>query len=180
MAAQAPSSSYAPPPQAAPPVDDITDWVNRVKAVVEQPETVTAPAPAGAAPWHNRFIEFFAPVDTCLVTCCCPCITFGKTHHRLRKDPSMRDYSPVNPSCLGYWVSAMFCGHLCLQVLQRHDVRTKNHLEGDCVTDCLRAWCCPCCDLVQQDKEAAYHALGSERVVTAQQPAMKQEMTVPA
>jgi len=176
----APAQTYAPPPQAttgqAAPVDDISDWINRVKAVIEKPETVTAPAPASAVPWHERFVAFFDPVELCCVTWCCPCVTFGKTHHRLRKDPSLKDYSAVNPSCLAFWVSTMFCGHLCLQTLQRHDVRTKYHLQGDCAMDLLRACCCPCCDLIQQEKEAAYHALSN---VEMEQPAVQADMKMP-
>lgn len=67
-----PANTFAPPPAqtttaaAAPPTDDISDWINRVKAFIAKPETVTAPAPAGASAWHERFIEFFDPIDTCL------------------------------------------------------------------------------------------------------------------
>jgi hypothetical protein len=40
----------------------------------------------------------FNPIDLCLVTYCCPCVTFGKTHHRLRKDPNLAGYEPINTS----------------------------------------------------------------------------------
>jgi hypothetical protein len=33
-----------------------------------------------------------------LVTYCCPCVTFGKIHHRLVKNNSMEGYEPVNTS----------------------------------------------------------------------------------
>lgn len=35
-------------------------------------------------------------------------------------------------------------------------MREKYHLEGSCVEDLLKAWCCGCCTLIQQDKEAEY------------------------
>lgn len=31
--------------------------------------------------------------------------------------------------------------------MQRHDLKEKYNLDGDCATDCLKAWCCGCCDL---------------------------------
>jgi len=194
MAAEAPTTTaYAPPPThvtaeypapaAAPgqavPVDDVTDWINRVKGVVEKPETVTAPAPAGAVSWHERFVMFFEPVDTAVITCCCPCVTFGKTHHRLRKDANLKEYSAVNPSCLGFWVASIFCcSHIGLIALQRHDLRTQHHLQGDCVMDLIRACCCPCCDLVQQDKESAYQAIHQSEI-TVTQPTANVDMKLP-
>jgi hypothetical protein len=32
------------------------------------------------------------------MTWCLPCVTFGKTHHRVRKDASMQGYEPINTS----------------------------------------------------------------------------------
>jgi len=171
----APTSGYAAP-GAQPQKDDIAEWVERVKVVINNPETFTAPAPASARSWHNGFWEFCMPIDTCMITWCCPCVTFGKTHHRLRKDANMRDYSMVNPSCLGFWVSAMCCGHIFLQMMQRHDIRSRHNLQGDCAGDCLRGWCCPWCDLVQQDKEAEYQLLNNTNPVVADQPTTKIDM----
>lgn len=34
--------------------------------------------------------------------------------------------------------------------------REKYGLEGSCMEDLLRAWCCGCCSLIQQDKEAEH------------------------
>jgi hypothetical protein len=33
-----------------------------------------------------------------LITYCVPCVTFGKTHHRTRKDATMAGYEPINTS----------------------------------------------------------------------------------
>jgi len=163
-------------PGGQPPKDDMTEWIDRIKAAIDKPETVTAPSPAGATSWNFGFWDFCNPPETCMITYCCPCVTFGKTHHRLRKDPNLRDYSMANASCCAFWISAMFCGHICLQMLQRHDIRSRNNLEGDCAGDCLRGWCCPWCDLVQQDKEAEYQALHNANRVVADQPGAKAEM----
>ncbi|MCJ1475077.1 hypothetical protein MMC13_003737 [Lambiella insularis] len=165
----------------AQPNDDVNDWINRVKDVVAKPETVTAPAPANATPWHERMLSFFDPIDTCAITCCCPGITFGKTHHRLRKDPNLREWSPINASCGMWYIVACFGCHVIPNVLQRHEIRQNYGLQGDVVTDCLRAWCCNCCDLIQQDKEAAYHTLnGTDKVVMQQPGKVADSMTYPA
>lgn len=87
------SSSMNPPPHQ----DDVADWVGRLKGAVAEPAVFTTPNTDGQK-WHVDFFNCFNPIDTCLITCCCPCVTFGKTHHRLRKDPNLAGYSPVNVS----------------------------------------------------------------------------------
>lgn len=159
--------------------DDVGEWMARVKEVVAKPDILTAAPPQGAGKWHEDFFAFFDPVDTCFITWCAPCVTFGKTHHRLRKDPNLRDYNPLNASCIGFWLSSYFCCHWLPLLLQRHDIKTKYNLDGDFATDCLKAWCCGCCDLIQQDKEAAYQALNNPTVMT-EQPTTKEAMTLPA
>jgi len=168
-------ASQAPP---AVRTDDVSDWVGRVKEVVSKPAILTDPRPAAATPWKTDFFGCFDPIDTCLITCCVPCVTFGKTHHRLRKDPQLKDYSPINVSCLGFWASSYFCLHWLPLLIQRHDIKEKYNLDGDCATDCLKAWCCGCCDLIQQDKEAAYHTLNSTPMVEANEPVVKEAMVV--
>jgi len=166
----------APPPQHQ--NDDVTDWLDRVKGAVATPAVITAPKPSASA-WHTSFFGCFEPIDTCLVTCCCPCVTFGKTHHRLRKDANLVGYSPINVSCLGWWASSYFCLHWAPQLLQRHDIKEKYNLGGDFAVDCLKIWCCSCCDLIQQDKEAVYHLANGGADALAQQPGLKEEMSVP-
>ncbi|KAH8805789.1 PLAC8 family-domain-containing protein [Xylogone sp. PMI_703] len=156
--------------------DDIGDWINRVKAFVNQPSTVTAAKP-GRNAWSTSFFGCLTPVDTCCITCCCPCVTFGKTHHRLRKDPNLAGYSPINASCIGWFASNYFCLGWLPMVLQRHDINERFNLEGDFPVDCLKAWCCGCCELIQQDKEAEYHL--AHQVPLAQQPGLKEGMQMP-
>jgi hypothetical protein len=52
--------------------------------------------------------------------------------------------------------------------MQRADIRAKYNLQGDCMTDIAAACCCGLCDLVQQEKEAAYQGLNHE--AAAKQP----------
>ncbi|KAI9745517.1 MAG: hypothetical protein M1818_001051 [Claussenomyces sp. TS43310] len=156
---------------------DAAEWTDRFRGLVAEPRAYTAPSPANARPWTASIFGCFDPIDTCLVTCCCPCVTFGKTHHRVRKGADMTTYSPFNVSCLG-WYAASCCGvHWIMNMMQRHDIREKGNLEGDIVTDCLLACCCSCCDLIQQEKEAQYLAVPQQPM--ANQPGLKSAMAVP-
>lgn len=40
--------------------------------------------------------------------------------------------------------------------MQTADLRNKHNLEGNCITDIALACCCGCCQIAQNDKEAAY------------------------
>lgn len=42
--------------------------------------------------------------------------------------------------------------------MQRAEIREKFNLEGSCMSDLARAYCCGCCDLMQQEKEVAERA----------------------
>ncbi|KAH6617147.1 PLAC8 family-domain-containing protein [Chaetomium tenue] len=146
-------------PAAAGPInnDDIADWTARLNDVLARPgEYVNSKSPATAQPWYNSFFGCFAPVDTCLMSWCCPCVVFGRTHHRMRKGANLEGYEPINTSCL------LFCASSCVALwwvpmaMQRADMRTKYNLEGNCIFDMVTACCCNCCQLAQADKEAAH------------------------
>ncbi|KAJ9138401.1 PLAC8 family-domain-containing protein [Pleurostoma richardsiae] len=134
---------------------DVEDWKNRVNAVLAKPgDVVNSRSPESAQSWTTSFFGCFDPIDLCLMTWCLPCVTFGKTHHRVRKDASMQGYEPINTSCL------LFCGSSCCGLhwiplsMQRADIRERYNLQGSCITDIALACCCGCCDLVQQEKES--------------------------
>lgn len=40
--------------------------------------------------------------------------------------------------------------------MQRQVIREKYNLEGSCTMDLGAAYCCPCCTLMQSDKEAEH------------------------
>ncbi|KAL2826702.1 PLAC8 family-domain-containing protein [Aspergillus cavernicola] len=135
------------------------------------PET---PAPASGRNWSYSFWQFWTPLDTCLMGWCCPCILFGKTQARI-EDPSLANYSPINDNCL-IWCGLSCCAasfliqtkkrdelrkkygitetHLeRLLKMDEGDVKKKHNVEGSLVEDCLGAFCCRCCGLVQEEKE---------------------------
>ncbi|KAM0809815.1 putative PLAC8 family-domain-containing protein [Seiridium cardinale] len=161
------------------PIDpaDIGEWKQRFNDVLARPgEHLNSASPDSARSWHNAFFGCFNPIDTCLVTWCLPCVTFGKTHHRLRKDSNLGGYEPVNTSCL------LFCGSTCFGLhwipiaLQRADIREKYQLQGNCIVDIASACCCGCCDLIQQEKESAHWE--SQSIDTAGYKT-NQEMIIP-
>jgi len=184
-AAPPPAADPAAAPVAAgPPAEksemqkDVDHWVGKANYAAANFHEIQNPP--GNGPWHAGFFECFSPADTCLITCCCPCITFGKTHHRLNKDPNLKGYSVVNASCLGWWVTACFGVHCIGNLLSRHDIRQRSNpqLSGNFVGDFLKAWCCNCCDLIQLDKQA--EQLVSQQVnVVAHEPVKQEPMSYP-
>ncbi|KAI9793273.1 MAG: hypothetical protein M1816_000694 [Peltula sp. TS41687] len=147
---------------------DVQDWTQRIKDLLANTQVISAPSPSGARSWHFRMFECFNPIDECLVTWCCPCVTFGKTHHRTRKDPSMTTYSPVNASCLGYALFRCFGCWWVPETMQRADIRAKYNLEGTMLEDLLRSCCCTCCNLVQMEKESVHREEESKKLVAQQ------------
>lgn len=75
---------------------DLDGWVARASNVAKDPSGITNPT--GSAAWSSPFFGCFDPIDTCAITWCCPCVTFGKTHHRLNKDSNLAGYSVLNAS----------------------------------------------------------------------------------
>jgi Cys-rich protein (TIGR01571 family) len=145
--------------QAKPALDDqdVNDWKDRFNAALARPgEHIHSRSPEGAQSWSASLWGCFNPVDTCLITWCLPCITFGKTHHRLRKNGNLDGYEAINTSCLLFFGSG--CCGLCWipAAMQRQNVREKYNLQGNCVEDLACSFCCGCCVLVQSDKEAAH------------------------
>jgi len=59
-------------------------------------------------------------------------------------------------------------------MIKRGEMRERFGIEGSCLGDCVRSYCCPCCGLVQEEKEAQ---LRINAAAQAYQP--PQEMTYP-
>ncbi|OAA73726.1 DUF614 domain protein [Cordyceps fumosorosea ARSEF 2679] len=136
---------------------EVQFWKERGHDLLARPsEHINSRSPAGAQPWYAGFFECFSPVDTCLITCCLPCVTFGQVHHRMQRSAELEGYEPINTSCL------LLCGAACVGLacvpvaMQRQMVREKYNLEGSCIGDLARTYCCGCCVLVQNDKEAQH------------------------
>ena len=76
---------------------DVAHWSARWSDVLARPsEHLNSKSPESAQPWHAALFGCFAPIDTCLLAWCCPCVVFGRTHHRLHKSASLEGFQPVN------------------------------------------------------------------------------------
>ncbi|CAK7231139.1 hypothetical protein SEUCBS140593_007825 [Sporothrix eucalyptigena] len=160
---------------------DVAEWTERFKQVLATPaEHINQRSPEGAQSWSEAFFGCCSPIDLCLVTYCLPCVTFGKTHHRLRKDATLEGYEPINTSCLLLCGSAC-CGlHWIPMALQRADIRTKYNLEGNCIVDIAASCCCALCVLTQDEKEVkARDAAGQGNGGVKQQYQAAGNMTYP-
>ncbi|EFY86987.1 DUF614 domain protein [Metarhizium acridum CQMa 102] len=126
------------------PIDqaDLDDWKNRFNHVLSRSgEVVNSKSPESAQSWAAGFFDCFSPIDTCLITYCLPCVTFGKTHHRVRKNGNLDGYEPINTSCLLFCGAGCFGLHWIPMAMQRMNIREKYNLKGS---------------LIQQDKEAEH------------------------
>ncbi|KAF2732316.1 PLAC8-domain-containing protein [Polyplosphaeria fusca] len=125
--------------------------------------------------WHHSGSACCSPFSTCCLTWWCPCISYGRTHHRVRNNNDMSGYSTCNLSCVGYTGLACLGLSFILPMIQRGDIRAKYHLQGNGCKDCLCACCCAPCDLQQQDKESQYRENEKTRLV-ADQPGKNGQM----
>ncbi|KAF1998021.1 hypothetical protein P154DRAFT_440066 [Amniculicola lignicola CBS 123094] len=132
---------------------EINDWVQRAKTDLNNKKWSSA-SPVDAREYKNSFWGCFSPPDLCCITCCLPCVTFGKTHHRLRKNANMEGYETVNTSCISFYLASCFGLHWVMQAMQAADVREKYNLQGSCTGDLVKSFCCLCCSVVQAEKES--------------------------
>ncbi|KAL5343188.1 PLAC8 family-domain-containing protein [Aspergillus crustosus] len=96
-------------------------------------------------------------IGACCLGLICPCILYGRTQHRLsmrsrKEDPTnMLGYETCNGSCTAM---ALLCGCQWLMATIQHTRTRKAYaIRGSIVTDCVRATCCTCCTLIQDEKE---------------------------
>jgi len=117
------------------------------------------PVNHGGAPqeWRNSLWDCFSPGGTCFMSCCCPCIVFGKNHERL-KDPQGPEQNGINGSCCAWLCLAYFGCQWIVQMNERGEFRRKYNLAGSGMTDCATAYCCACCELIQTEKEGKFRA----------------------
>lgn len=99
---QAPVHSSAPAHSSPISDADVNHWKDQFNDVLSRPgEHINSKSPAGAGQWSTSLFGCFNPIDTCIITTCIPCVTFGKTHHRVHKSGKLEGYEPVNTSvCL--------------------------------------------------------------------------------
>jgi len=107
--------------------------------------------------WINPLWSCFTPTETCFFAWCLPCFLFGKTSARL-DNPSLPNFSYFNTMCGAYCCLLCTGGSFVLQTLDRAKLRRKYGMDGSTAKDFVVSFCCPCCALVQMDKEAMQRA----------------------
>jgi Cys-rich protein (TIGR01571 family) len=106
--------------------------------------------------WSSGLCEC-SDIGTCCLGLACPCILYGRTQHRLsrksrREDPTnLLGYETCNASCTAM---SLLCGcQWLLATIQHTRTRKAYAIEGDVCNDCVRATCCTCCILIQDERE---------------------------
>ncbi|KAJ5098644.1 hypothetical protein N7532_005645 [Penicillium argentinense] len=151
---QSPKSPYFSPPSAATPsqaptIDDLASY--------HQPGQIMHPnQEVNGGSWNHGLCEC-SNLGTCCLGLLGPCILYGKTQHRLyrkskKEDPTnMLGYETCNGSCTAM---ALLCGcQWLLATIQHTRTRKAYGIEGNIASDCVRATCCTCCTLIQDEKE---------------------------
>ncbi|KAF3060558.1 hypothetical protein CFAM422_011334 [Trichoderma lentiforme] len=113
----------------------------------------TANSSSNNIAWANGFFDCCSPGKLCLLTSCCPCITYGKTQYRVHHG-SLEGYSCCNSSCIVFAIAAHFGLQFVPATMQRTHIREKYNLHGSWLGDFCRSGCCTCCVLMQNEKES--------------------------
>ncbi|KAF2726887.1 PLAC8-domain-containing protein, partial [Polyplosphaeria fusca] len=125
--------------------------------------------------WKNKSSDCCTPMSSCCLAWWCPCISYGRTHHRVKFDDDMKGYSCCNFSCVAYTSLTCLGLSFVLPMIQRGNMREKYHLKGNGCNDFLCACCCAPCDLLQQDKESKFRE-DEKTSLTSAQPGNSSQM----
>uniref|UniRef100_A0A0G4I1P6 Uncharacterized protein n=1 Tax=Chromera velia CCMP2878 TaxID=1169474 RepID=A0A0G4I1P6_9ALVE len=85
----------------------------------------------GTNQWDKSTFGCFSNFQNCLYGFCCPACAVGKVYEKFGHESCF-------PGCCGVSAWAM-----------RDMTRKKAGIEGSCCNDCLCAYCCTCCTVVQ-------------------------------
>ncbi|GIJ99772.1 hypothetical protein Aspvir_003775 [Aspergillus viridinutans] len=106
--------------------------------------------------WSHGLCEC-SSIGTCCLGLLCPCILYGRTQYRLsmkakKENPTnMLGHETCNGSCTAM---ALLCGcQWLLATVQHTRTRKAYGISGNVGSDCVRATCCTCCTLIQDEKE---------------------------
>ncbi|XP_062177681.1 cell number regulator 2-like [Alnus glutinosa] len=128
-----PNTSHSPPPY------------------VSAPPYIETGVRAHAVPgrWSTGLCHCCDDPANCLITCFCPCITFGQI-----ADIVGRGSSPCALSCVVYGVIQYLTALACLcSCIYRSKLRAQYNLEESPCVDCLVHCCCETCALCQEYRE---------------------------
>ncbi|KAA8912908.1 PLAC8 family-domain-containing protein [Sphaerosporella brunnea] len=110
----------------------------------------------GVQKYQHGMCDCMGDIPTCCLGYWCPCILYSRTYHRLKTAP--KSNIERHHSC------NIHCGIFCLlapvsfvlTTLQRSRIRENYRIEGSVASDCVKAYCCSCCVLIQDDREVRH------------------------
>ncbi|KAB8077747.1 DUF614 domain protein [Aspergillus leporis] len=151
---QSPQQPYFPGP---PTASRVPQTLGDDATVYHRPGQVSHPNQyVKGGTWSHSLCEC-SNIWTCCLGLFCPCVLYGKTQYRLSRisrteDPTnMLGYEPCNASCTAM---ALLCGcQWLMATVQQTRTRKAYGIQGDIASDCVRATCCTCCTLIQDETE---------------------------
>ncbi|KAI4330286.1 hypothetical protein MLD38_028586 [Melastoma candidum] len=105
--------------------------------------------PSGAVtPWSSGLCHCFDDPQNCLITCFCPCVTFGQIAEIVNKGSISCAATGAIYAILG--LVGLPCIYSCLY---RSRLRGQYDVEESPAADCLVHFCCEPCALCQEYRE---------------------------
>lgn len=118
------------------------------------------PMGADGREWSNGLCDCCDAPGTCLLSWCCPCISYAKNKHRYEHLNSRGTPDPehggscCSGDCMLHALIAGCCGGgWILQFMQRGNVRSRYNIKGGSCGDCCTAFFCSPCELTQESRE---------------------------
>ncbi|XP_027122502.1 protein PLANT CADMIUM RESISTANCE 7-like [Coffea arabica] len=95
---------------------------------------------SAAGPWSTGLCGCFEETSNCCVTCCCPCITFGRNVEIIDQGTT----SCAQAGIIYYCLAHVGCAS-CYSCTYRSKLRAYFNLSEDPCNDCLvHCFCLPC------------------------------------
>ncbi|KAF7851914.1 hypothetical protein BT93_L1628 [Corymbia citriodora subsp. variegata] len=118
--------------------------------IMQAPMLIDQDHPEGAVPvkWTTGLYDCCEDPSNCIITCCCPCITFGRNVEIIDRGATSCFVGGLNYFLLAY--VGVGCLYTCSY---RKKMRSVHSLQEDPCADCLVHWCCISCALCQEHRE---------------------------
>eukprot|EP00243_Klebsormidium_subtile_P011235 TRINITY_DN62_c0_g1_i1.p1 TRINITY_DN62_c0_g1~~TRINITY_DN62_c0_g1_i1.p1 ORF type:complete len:194 (+),score=20.18 TRINITY_DN62_c0_g1_i1:88-669(+) len=135
----------------------------------------TQPGPVAPSEWQAGLCEWYKDFGLCIVTCCCPCITFGQTAEIIDNGIT----SCASAAAICFLIQAVAgCG--CLYSCGfRSKLRAKFGLPASPCNDCCTHWCCSCCAFIQEYRELKLRGFDPSKGYQASAPQQAMVQQVP-
>ncbi|KAK8075713.1 plac8 family [Apiospora hydei] len=125
--------------------------------------------------WQSNLCDC-SPCGSCVLGTFVPCLLVGRTADRMR-DPTMQTADTLNSDCLIHGILMWTLGAgWVYSMLKRTEIRERFGIPGSGFGDCCTSYWCPCCAVIQQDKEVQARLPGGGPVDSQYQAQPQMEM----